>query len=339
MGCELNNDYGSLAARAYCREKYWLAFVCAVLFLAAGCANPVKNKAPAAPTSPAAETSNEANQANDSNQPDNSPESAGGGIANLPNKIIKNSKEGLADVSETSGYVLELAKSSTANWPQRIIQDSKESFLRADNLSILLLAGGASVALHSSGADEKVADNFEDHHIFHGFTDESLNIVGHPWTQLGASALWYAVSRKNQDDFNKERAEAMVAALSVTNVMTFSLKAIRHNDTPNGKDWAWPSGHAASSFTVASMLDEFYGPKVGLPAYALASLIAYRMLDTGDHWTSDVVFGAAIGWVVGHTFGAKQRQLEIAGFKAMPYTAYAPGNNGTVVGVNLVKRF
>ena len=339
MGRELNNDYGFFQMKAYCRGKYWLAFVCATLFLAAGCANPVKNKASAAPASPAAETSNRANQTSDSNQPGNSPKSAGAGIANLPTKIIKDSKEGLDNAAETSGYVLEAAIGDVNNWPKRIIEDSKESFLRVDNLSILLLAGGASVALHSSGADEKVADNFEDHHSFHGFTDESLNVIGHPWTQFGASALWYAVSKKNQDDFNKERAKTMIEALAVTNVMTFSLKAIRHNDSPNGKDWAWPSGHVASSFTVASMLDEFYGPKVGVPAYAFASLIAYRMMDSGDHWTSDVVFGAALGWVVGHTFGAKQKQLEIAGFKVLPYTACATGNNGTVVGVNLVKRF
>jgi hypothetical protein len=336
MSCKLNNDDDSLTARAYCRGKYWPVLVCAVLFLTAGCADPVKNKALAAPVSPVTETSN---QANNSNQPDNPIKSAGAGIAKFSGKIIKDSKEGLADVSETSGYVLEAAVGDINSWPKRIIQDSKESFLRVDNLSILLLAGGASIALHSSGADEKVADNFEDHHIFHGFTDESLNVIGHPWTQFGASALWYAVSKKNNDDFNKERAKSMIAALAVTNVATFSLKAIRHNDSPNGKDWAWPSGHTASSFTVASMLDEFYGPKVGLPAYALASLVAYRMVDTGDHWTSDVVFGVALGWVVGHTFGEKQKQLEIAGFQVLPYTACVPANNDTVVGVNLAKRF
>jgi membrane-associated phospholipid phosphatase len=347
VGCELNNDYGFSAAGTCGGNKYRLAMVCAILSLAAGCANHSKNKASAASAPAAAETSNEANQVNDLHQPvasprgepDNSPKSAGGGIANIPRKIIKNSKEGLDDVSETSGYVLEAAIGDVNNWPRRIIKDTKESFLRTDNLSILLLAGGASIALHSSGADRKVADNFEDHHSFHGFTDEGLNVVGHPWTQLGVAALWYANSRKNQDDFNTERAKAMIAALSVTGVATFGLKAIRHNDTPNGKDWAWPSGHAASSFTVASMLDEFYGPNVGVPAYLFASLISYRMLDTGDHWTSDVVFGAAIGWLVGHTFGEKQKQLEIAGFKVLPYTACAPGNNGSVVGVNLVKRF
>jgi hypothetical protein len=339
MEYEPDNDNGLLLVIAYYQNKYRLVLLCVVLLSAAVYADPAEDKLSAVPASPAAETSNEANQVSDSSQMDNSPESAGGGIANLPGKIIKNSKKSLADVSETSGYVLEGAVGDINNWPERIIQGSKESFLRADNLSILLLAGGASVALHSSGADEKVADNFEDHHIFHGFTDESLNIIGHPWTHFGASALWYAVSKKNNDDFNKERAKSMIAALAVTNVAVFSLKAIRHNDSPNGKDWAWPSGHTASSFTVASMLDEYYGPKVGLTAYAFASLIAYRMLDTGDHWTSDVVFGAAIGWVVGHTFGAKQKQIEIAGFKVLPYTACVPANNDTMVGVNLVKRF
>ncbi len=291
-----------------------------------------------------------ANQANDLHQVDpptgevspkvdNFPKSAGANVTNLPNKIVKDSKGGLEGLSETSGYILEATTSNLGDWPKRIIEDSKESFLRPDNLSIMLLAGGASVALHSSGADKKMAENFNKHSIFHGFPDESLNIIGHPWTQFGASALWYAISRKSQDEFNRKRAEAMIAALSVTGVATFSLKAIRDNETPNGKDWAWPSGHAASSFTVASMLDEFYGPKVGVPAYALASVIAYRMLDTGDHWTSDVVFGAAIGWVVGHTFADRHKQLEIAGFKVLPYTAYTPADNGTVVGVNLVKRF
>jgi len=333
--------------RTYCRNKCRLGVICAALIIAAGCANPLRgtppcgnqNKASATSTSPAAEISNRVNQTNDLHQVGNFLKSTGANITVIPNKIIKDSKKGLGELSETSEYVLEAATANTTDWPKRIIEDSKESFLRPDNLAILLLAGGASVAMHSSGADKKVAENFDDNHIFHGFTDESLNVIGHPWTQFGASALWYAISKKNQDDFNKKHAEAMIAALSVTGVATMSLKAIRDNEAPNGKDWAWPSGHAASSFTVASMLDEFYGPNVGVPAYVFASLISYRMLDSGDHWTSDIVFGAALGWVVGHTFAAKHKEIEIAGFKVLPYTAYTAANNGSVIGVNLVKRF
>ncbi len=309
--------HSTLAIREFCRNKYRLAFVCAVLFLATGCANQSSNLSPASSSSKSVTTS----------------------TANVPDKTANSPKEGLEGMSETSNYILEAVIGDIGNWPKRIVEDSRESCLRPDNLAILLMAGGASVVLHNSGVDDKVADNFRDHHSFHGFTDEGLNVAGHPWTHLGFAALWYANSKKNQDNFNLERAKAMIAALSVTNVVTFGLKAIRHNDTPNGKDWAWPSGHASSSFTVASMLDEFYGPNVGIPAYLLASLISYRMLDTGDHWTSDVVFGAALGWVVGHTFADRQKQLEIAGFKVLPYTNYVPATNDTVMGVNLVKRF
>lgn len=315
---DLESDYGFFRMRTYRRNKYWLVFVCAGLIFSAGCAN----------------------QASNPHQPSDSPNSAGADdIANLPGKTIEGSKSSLKGLSEISNYILEAAIGDVENWPQRIIEDSKESFLRADNLSILLLAGGASVAMHNTDVDRELNENFDDHHVFHDFTDESLNVIGHPWTQFGASALWYAVSKRDQDDFNTERAKAMIAALSVTGVATFGLKAIRDNEAPNGKDWAWPSGHAASSFTVASMLDEFYGPNIGVPAYALASLISYRMLDTGDHWASDIVFGAALGWVVGHTFGENQKQIEVAGFKVLPYTACVPANNDTVVGVNLVKRF
>ena len=51
-------------------------------------------------------------------------------------------------------------------------------------------------------------------------------------------------------------------------------------------------GYKLHSFTVASVLDEQYGPKVGIPAYLVASFVGFRMMDAGDHWLSDVLFGA-----------------------------------------------
>ncbi len=190
--------------------------------------------------------------------------------------------------------------------------------------------------MHQSNADKNIAGHFERHGVLHGFADESLNIIGSPGTHFAITGLWYGLSAENQDEFNKERAWTMMTALAVTGLTTVGLKGIRDNDTPNGKRWAWPSGHTASSFTVASVLDEFYGPEVGIPAYALASLIGWRMMDTGDHWASDVVFGATLGWVVGHTIAGKHKELELAGFKVLPYMA---SNNGPVMGVNLVKQF
>jgi len=229
----------------------------------------------------------------------------------------------------------ESAKVDFANWPDRIIEDSKDTFSRADNLTALLLAAGASVAMNQ-GADKNIEEYFDRHEVFHGFTDRSLKTLGNPGFHFAATGLWYAISAENQDEFNKERAWTMMTALAVTGLTTVGLKAIRDDETPAGNNWAWPSGHTASSFAVASVLDEFYGPEVGIPAYVIASLVGIRMMDQADHWASDVVFGATLGWVVGHTIAGKHKELEIAGFKVVPYTA---SNNGVVVGVNLVKWF
>ena len=98
--------------------------------------------------------------------------------------------------------------------------------------------------------------------------------------------------------------------------------------------YAWPSGHTASSFTVASVLDEFYGPQIGIPAYAAAGFVGYRMMDAGDHWASDVLFGGVLGWVVGHTVAGKHKQLEVAGFEVVPYFSESGAN-----GIALVRQF
>ncbi len=234
-----------------------------------------------------------------------------------------------------SNKTFETAKSDFAGLPENILEDSKDTFTKTDNLTILLLAGGATIAMNQ-GSDKKIAENFDDHEIFHNFSDRGLKTLGNPGFHFAGAGLWYLLSSQNQDEFNKERAWVMIRALSVTGLATAGLKAVRDNKTPVGNKWAWPSGHTSSSFTVAAVLDEFYGPSVGIPAYAAASLVGLRMMDQGDHWASDVVFGAALGWVVGHTIAGQHRQLEIASFKVIPYVL---SDNGSTMGVSLIKHF
>lgn len=294
--------------KSYHQKGLWLSFACAGFILAVGCANPVRNKTADTPSPNLLGISNGTNQ------------------AGTP----------AFSVEDGSGGWLESAKVDLAKFPNRFIEDSKDTFLRADNITALLLAGGASIAMHNSDADKNLAENFSEHRAFHGFADESLNVIGSPAFHFPVTALWYAISAENRDELNKQRALTMMTALSVTGLVTTGLKAARDNETPNGGSWAWPSGHTASSFTVASVLDEFYGPKVGIPAYILASLVAYRMMDTGDHWGSDIVFGATLGWVVGHTIAGKHKKLEVAGFELEPYTTTG---DYAATGVSLVRRF
>ncbi len=227
-------------------------------------------------------------------------------------------------------------KADWREFPDWLEQDAKATFLDRDHAAILLWAGLASVAMNEGNADDDIARYFERHDTFGKLDAEALNVVGSPLTHFSAAALWYGVSVNCQDEVNKQRAMTMFTALTINGVATTALKAVRQNDRPAGDAWAWPSGHTSSSFTVASVLHEFYGLKVGIPAYTAAGLVAYRMMDVGDHWASDVVFGATLGVIVGHTVARNHEIPEVAGFEVLPY--YGNYEN-PAVGVSLARRF
>jgi hypothetical protein len=86
-----------------------------------------------------------------------------------------------------------------------------------------------------------------------------------------------------------------VAAQGVTQ----SLKRIIRYPRPNGEDYyAFPSGHATTAFTNATILHEEYGhrsPLYTIGGYGTATTVgALRMLNN-KHWLADVLMGAAIG--------------------------------------------
>lgn len=222
--------------------------------------------------------------------------------------------------------------------PNTIATETGEILSKEENVAAFLLAGGASIALHSSGADRNIADDIDGNQFFtDNWSDEGLTLVGGPGFHFGVTGLWYLFSADAGDELNKQRSWTMMKALSITSATTLGMKLIRNNDTPNGKPLAWPSGHTSSSFTVAAVLDEMYGPQVGVPAYIGAGLVGYRMMDSGDHWASDVVFGAVLGYIVGHHVASQDKDAGLLGFDVMPFSDYRNGEH--VMGVNLFRRF
>ena len=222
-------------------------------------------------------------------------------------------------------------------FPGRLKDDAKATFFNADNLALLTWAGIASVAMNNGNADDDVAEHFAEHDTFGTFSEDALFIIGSPVTHFAGTALWYFLDAEAQDNLGRQKAVTMLSALTITATVTGGLKMIRDNDQPDGQNWAWPSGHTSSSVAVASVLHEFYGLKVALPAYATAGVVAWRMMDDGDHWASDVVFGAALGWVVGHTVAQRHGAPEIAGFEIQPFSGGNPQE--PAMGISFARRF
>jgi membrane-associated phospholipid phosphatase len=83
---------------------------------------------------------------------------------------------------------------------------------------------------------------------------------------------------------------------------TSVVKAAVGRERPNGEDTkSFPSGHASNAFALAAVVERHYGWKGGVPAYALASVVAASRLQRNKHYLSDVMAGATLGYLVGRT--------------------------------------
>jgi len=77
---------------------------------------------------------------------------------------------------------------------------------------------------------------------------------------------------------------------------TYALKALISEERPNGEgDDSFPSGHTSVAFQGAAFIHRRYGLKWAVPAYVGAVYVGWRRVDTDNHYTKDVVAGAAIG--------------------------------------------
>lgn len=87
-----------------------------------------------------------------------------------------------------------------------------------------------------------------------------------------------------------------LACVGLTTLIT--VEGLKYNvdrERPNGHDHSFPSGHTAAAFAGAGFLQMRYGWWYGVPAYALAAFTGYSRVESHNHWTSDVLAGAAIG--------------------------------------------
>jgi membrane-associated phospholipid phosphatase len=103
-------------------------------------------------------------------------------------------------------------------------------------------------------------------------------------------------------------AESYASAMAAVYV----LKPVVDRTRPNGGHMSFPSGHATSAFAGAAFLQRRYGWWFGLPAYGLASYVAYSRVETKEHYTSDVVAGAAIGIATNLVFTHPREHVAVA---------------------------
>lgn len=210
--------------------------------------------------------------------------------------------------------------------PRDLWSDTKATYWNKTNALILLVGGGASAALRPE-VDDDIEDKYDRSRTLKSDWGDAFGAAGNPATHFGFAMSAYAYSVLAKDVKNYERAKTLISALIINGTSTLVLQISANTHSPNGEQFGWPSGHTSSTMTVAAVLDEYYGPLVGIPLYGLTGMVALERMDDGEHHFSDVVFGAVLGYVVGKTVVRNHKPMLLGG-EITPYINEDTGASG-----------
>ncbi|HEY3243914.1 MAG TPA: phosphatase PAP2 family protein [Phycisphaerae bacterium] len=212
----------------------------------------------------------------------------------------------------------ETLKRDVQDFPEDIWHDTRKVYGSPTNLLILGLSYGGALAVQESGPDDTVEHSYETHRTFEKDWRDTFNVLGNPGTHFGLAGLWYLVGQQCQNEKTYNVGRKLFSAFIITDLSVLIGQTATWDDAPNGEWGSFPSGHVASTFALASVMHEEYGPLVGVPLYGLGALVGIARLEDHEHYLSDVLFGGVLGLVVGHTVAA-DKPLELFGGTIIPY--------------------
>lgn len=166
------------------------------------------------------------------------------------------------------------------------------------------------------------------------FSKYFLDPLGDYRFQAVALAGTYGASWVLKDEKLKNATILATEALLFTGAVTMFANFMTGRKTPletyppdptqwmgiNKSSSFW-SGHAATSFTIATVLSGIYNENLWMPvtSYTLATFVSLSRVVEGHHWSSDIFIGAAVGTIIGKMVVRNYRN------KAVKFTPYYTG--------------
>ena len=105
------------------------------------------------------------------------------------------------------------------------------------------------------------------------------------------------ISSQNRHEMPRQTA-LLLAAGGLTSAMVWPTKKWTNIDRPNGENHAFPSGHTAYAFTIATFMDKEFrhkSPWVSVASYGVAGATGALRVLNNKHWMADVLAGAGVG--------------------------------------------
>ena len=183
---------------------------------------------------------------------------------------------------------------------------------------ILPVAGGTAALIASDSWISKQVPNRP------GQLNTSLKISDYSlYSLIGAGGGAFILGKFSNNDHLRETgllaAEAAINATGVTYATKVSTQRQRPYQSSGAGSFfnggtSFPSEHSALSWSIASVVaHEYPGPLTKLAAYGLATVVTVTRVNAHQHFASDVVIGAGLGWYFGHEVYRAHHDPELGG--------------------------
>ena len=194
-------------------------------------------------------------------------------------------------------------------WALRFVRDVGGDYLHFFSTeNAMWLGGGGLTALAVHPADDDLSEWAQENNpsLAGGYTYGRQLL--HLPVAMAVWAIGAAAGGGRVADAGRDLLRAQISVVS----WTYAIKIAADRTRPNGDPHSFPSGHASTSFATAMVLQEHFGWKAGVPAFAMAAYTAASRVGVNQHWASDVVFGTAVGLASGRTVTIAVRETRLS---------------------------
>jgi hypothetical protein len=214
---------------------------------------------------------------------------------------------------------------STKDFPKELAKNFRGLFTRRNLMPLII---GASATAGSAALDSTLRKAPANRNHFEAFGGLGGSLGSPGYLAAIFSSTFLAGQLAEEGRFKSMSYDLMQGYLLTTGLTSGLKHAIGRNRPNLENDLSFPSGHASTSFTYATILSHYYGLHAAIPAYAMAAFIGLSRVEKNAHNLSDVIAGMTLGYIVGRTVVHKDGDREDEELRFSWQPTVVPGGGG-----------
>ena len=208
--------------------------------------------------------------------------------------------------------------------PQQLLHDqigmwTSPSKIRFSDTTWMVPLGGFAAALFATDSDISRHLSNDPSTLTHYRHISDYGVYSMAGAAGGAYFLGLITHNEHQRETGFLSGEAALDSLAVVEALKFATGRQRpYQGNGTGQflkgGASFPSEHAAASFAIAGIVShEYPSPFMKVVSYGLATMVSASRITAKEHFPSDVLIGAALGYLTSHYVYSHHHNPELAG--------------------------